>query len=335
MKNRWRYLVAFVATISPVFPAAAQLPKAGDMDPTGRVLTKVIVTMTEPRAFGHPISDVNFLVVMSDGDRVSVRTDDAGVANIWLKPGTYRIVNPDPAPWEGKGYTWDIVVTIKGGTGLVRLSQSNATKVVDLVPRTEATSPSSTTAPRAQREAAVRPAQEPTASTVFGKGFHLDFALNGSAIVIDDEDVGEGDSEDGGGLTFALGYAFTPKWGALFSVSVAAISSVDGDYTLGHADLTARYSFAAPGKTFVPYLEAGLTGIAAGSGDEDVELSGGGVTGAAGFNYFFNRHVALDLNLRYTWGELDTVRFGNTTISNGDGIGVRSTRLNIGVAIFP
>jgi hypothetical protein len=322
-----------MAIISPVLPAAAQLPKAGDMDPTGRVLTKVIVTMSEPRAFGHPISDVSFLVVMPDGDRLSIRTDDAGVANIWLRPGTYRIVNPDPASWEGKAYTWDVVVTIKGGTGPVRLSQSNATKVSDVGPPPEAISPPSPAAPQAQRDAAIRPAQEPT--TEYGNGFFFGVALNGSAIVIDDEDLGESDSESGGGLSLTLGYNFTPNWGALFSLSGAAISSPDGDYTLGHADLAARYSFAAPKRSFIPYLEAGLTGIGVVASDEDVELSGGGVTGAAGFNYFFNRHVALDLNLRYTWGELTTVRFGNASISNSDGIGVRSSRFNLGIAVFP
>ena len=97
----------------------------------------------------------------------------------------------------------------------------------------------------------------------------------------------------------------------------------------------ARYSFAAPKRSFVPYLEAGLSGIAAASSDEDVELNGGGVTGAAGFNYFFNKHVALDLNFRFTFGELNTVKFGNVTFSDGDGIGVRTSRFNLGVSIFP
>ena len=303
------------------------------MDSNGRVLMKIIVTMSEPNHFGQPIRHVSFLVVTSDADRVSVRTDDAGVASYWLKPGTYRIVNPDAVAWEGKNYVWDIVVELKGGTGPVRLSQSNATKITDAVPPVIVPSAG---AQGAQRDAVIRPAQnQDSPSIVRGKGFHIDVALNGSAIMIDDEDLGESDDENGGGLSLGLGYNFTPKWGAILSFTGAAISSQDGDYTLGHADLAARYSFAAPTRSFVPYLEAGLSGIAAVASDEDVELSGGGVTGAAGFNYFFNRRVALDLNFKFTWGELDTIKFGNTTISDGDGIGVRTSRFNVGVAIFP
>ena len=303
------------------------------MDSNGRVLMKIIVTMSEPNHFGQPIRHVSFLVVTSDGDRVSVRTDDAGVASIWLKPATYRIVNPDEVSWEGKNYVWDVVVSLKGGTGAVRLSQSNATKITDSAP--PVITPAAA-APGVQRDAVIRPAQEAASpSDVLGKGFHFGLALNGSAIMIDDEDLGESDDENGGGLALGFGYNFTPKWGAILSLTGAAISSADGDYTLGHADLAARYSFAAPKRSFVPYLEAGLSGIGAVSSDEDVELSGGGVTAAAGFNYFFNRHVALDLNFKFTWGELDTIKFGNTTISDGDGIGVRTSRFNLGVAIFP
>jgi hypothetical protein len=302
------------------------------MDSNGRVLLKVIVTMSEPNHFGQPIRQVSFLVVTSDGDRTSIRTDDAGVAILWLKPATYRIVNPDAVTWEGKNYTWDVVVTLKGGTGAVRLSQSNATKVTDAAPSVTVPATGATSSPR---DAVIRPASEATASDIPGDGFHFGLALNGSAITIDDEDLGESDNENGGGLALTLGYNFTPKWGALLSLTGAAISSADGDYTLGHADLAARYSFAAPKRTFVPYLEAGLTGINAVSSDEDVELRGGGVTGGAGFNYFFNRHVALDLTFRFTWGELNTLKFGNVTISDGDGIGVRTSRFNLGVAIFP
>ena len=48
-----------------------------------------------------------------------------------------------------------------------------------------------------------------------------------------------------------------------------------------------------------------------------------------------SRRIAFDLNLRYTLGELNTVKFGDITISNGDGIGVRTARFNLGIAVFP
>jgi outer membrane protein W len=318
-----------------VSPIAAQVNKAGDLDPTGRVMTKVVVAMLDADAFAYPVRGVNILVGTTESERSSIRTDAAGVASLWLRPGTYRIVNPDPVTWQEKAYTWDVVVTVKPGIAAVRLSQSNATKVSDVAPTTFI-SPASPAGRALEIEAANRAAQEPSSSSeLLGKGFHFGVALNGSSIMIDDEDLGESDTENGGGLSLTLGYNFTQKWGALISLSGAAISSSDGDYTLGHADLAARYSFAAPKRSFVPYLEAGLTGIGVVASDEDVELSGGGVTGAAGFNYFFNRHIAFDLNLRYTWGELTTVKFGNTSISNSDGVGVRTARFNLGIAVFP
>jgi outer membrane protein W len=331
MRNSWTYRLALVATVFGVSPIAAQVNKAGDLDPTGRVMTKVVVAMLDADAFAYPVRGVNILVGTTESERSSIRTDAAGVASLWLRPGTYRIVNPDPVTWQEKAYTWDVVVTVKPGIAAVRLSQSNATKVSDVAPTT-VVSPASPTVPRVEREAHV---QDTVSSDLLGKGFHFGVALNGSSIMIDDEDLGESDTENGGGLSLTLGYNLTQKWGALISLSGAAISSSDGDYTLGHADLAARYSFAAPRRSFVPYLEAGLTGIGVVASDEDVELSGGGVTGAAGFNYFFNRHIAFDLNLRYTWGELTTVKFGNTSISNSDGVGVRTARFNLGIAVFP
>jgi outer membrane protein with beta-barrel domain len=118
----------FVSVIAAGSAASAQLPAAGDLDPGGRVLAKVSVTMTEPNAFGHPASGVRFLVVNEGGDRISIRTDDAGMASAWLRPGTYRFVTPDVFSWQGSGYTWDLVVPIRGGSGVIRLSQANATK---------------------------------------------------------------------------------------------------------------------------------------------------------------------------------------------------------------
>jgi hypothetical protein len=114
--------------------ATAQLPAAGDLDASGRVLAKVSVTITDPNAYGHPISGLRFLVAAESGDRISIRTDDAGMASAWLRPGSYRFVTPDALSWENNAYTWDVVVVIRAGTGVIRLSQANASKVVALGP---------------------------------------------------------------------------------------------------------------------------------------------------------------------------------------------------------
>ena len=100
------------------------------MDASGRVLAKVVVTMAEPGDYGHPVSGLTLLVASEGGDRVSIHTDDSGVASAWLARGSYRFVNPDALAWKGSLYTWDIVVDIKPGTGAIKLTRENATKVV-------------------------------------------------------------------------------------------------------------------------------------------------------------------------------------------------------------
>ncbi len=113
--------------------ASGQVPSPGDRDPGGRVYAKVVVTITgESGAFGHAVSGLRFLVVSENGDRVSIRTDDAGVASAWVFPGSYRLVTPDPYEWDGNAYTWDAVVAIRPGAWTIWLSQAYASLIVAL-----------------------------------------------------------------------------------------------------------------------------------------------------------------------------------------------------------
>jgi hypothetical protein len=168
-----------------------------------------------------------------------------------------------------------------------------------------------------------------------GQGFHFGLGLNSSAMQIDDKDYGQSDTESGAGFNLSAGYNFNPTWGIVLSFAAAAMSSEGSNYTLGHGDLVGRFTVASPERMFRPYLELGGTGIAAIVTDEDVQLEGSGVTGAAGFNYFFNRSFSLDVNLRYTVGQFTTVRFGGTSVSNSDGVALNTARFNLGVSIFP
>ena len=80
--------------------SSAQSAPAGTRDANGRILAKVVVTMNEPGAFGRPATGLAFLLVGEDGDRVSIKTNDAGVASTWISPGEYRLVTPDPVTSE-------------------------------------------------------------------------------------------------------------------------------------------------------------------------------------------------------------------------------------------
>lgn len=119
----------FGALASDPHSAAAQVRAPGDTDPMGRVLAKVVAGMTEPGALSRPVSNLRIVVTAENGDTISIRTDDAGIATAWIRPGTYRFMTAEPITWQGKSYRWDITVPIAPGTGAIRFSQANATAV--------------------------------------------------------------------------------------------------------------------------------------------------------------------------------------------------------------
>jgi hypothetical protein len=141
-------IVACAAVVVLSGIASGQVLQAGDRDPSGRVLTKIVVTLTDASSFGHPVSGLRFLVVTETGDRVSIRTDDAGVAATWIFPGSYRFVTPEPLVYDGNSYTWDFVMPIRAGTPVIKVSQANASKIEESTPgvipveRTQAGAPS-------------------------------------------------------------------------------------------------------------------------------------------------------------------------------------------------
>jgi len=128
MRHYSRLMIGlFVAVLAsdPSF-AAAQVRAPGDTDPGGRVLAKVIAGMAEPGALSRPISNLRIVVTAENGDTVSIRTDDAGIATAWVHPGTYRFTTNDGITWQGQSYTWDITVPIAPGVGAIRFSQATA-----------------------------------------------------------------------------------------------------------------------------------------------------------------------------------------------------------------
>jgi hypothetical protein len=117
----------FAALASDPRSLAAQVRAPGDTDPMGRVLAKVIAGMTEPGTLSRPIANLRIVVTAENGDSTSIRTDDAGIATAWVRPGTYRFMTTEPITWHGRSYRWDIAVPIAPGTGAIRFSQATAT----------------------------------------------------------------------------------------------------------------------------------------------------------------------------------------------------------------
>jgi opacity protein-like surface antigen len=172
------------------------------------------------------------------------------------------------------------------------------------------------------------------------RGFHLGAALNGSSLKVDveDEETGlESERENGAGLSLTAGYNFTPQFGLLINLTGANVEAEGGSFGLGHADLMGRFSIANPASALVPYFELGVSSIALVDEEdgEDVQVSGTGFTGAAGLNYFFSPKLALDANLRFSTGELNTIKIGGESVTTDDGVDVTTARFNIGISWFP
>ncbi len=230
----------------------AQTAQAGDLDPSGRVMTRIVVTMTEAGAFGHPVGALTFLIVSENSDRISVRTNDAGVASSWLKPGTYRIVNPSAAEWSGRAYTWDIVSPVRAGMGVIRLSQENATKVG---PIGEAAIGAPSTFPPSP-VVAVPPSSRPSSldaskSTVIRSGFWFNLGLGYGVFSCD---VCDG-SLGGVSGNLALGGTITPRF--LLGVGTTGWVKSEEGVTLSAGTLDARMRFY-PSTTGNFFLTAGV-----------------------------------------------------------------------------
>lgn len=310
--------------------AAAQIPAPGQRDPSGRVLARVIVTITgESGSFGHPVSGLRFLVVAENGDRVAIRTDDAGVASTPVFPGNYRLVTPDPYEWDGNAYTWDRVVAIRPETAIIRLTQANASQIVAVSPGLRARN----RARRTARRTGARANQREVASIT--EGFFLAPHLLGASLEFEDEEV-----ESGGGAGLTIGYGFTRMFAAFFTIDGADIDirepGISGDYTLGQADLGVRFNFRSETQKAIPYIEAALTGRAAETTDDgvDIRISGGALTLGGGLNYYFQPKLAVDVGLSFSGGRFDKLEIDGDEVPYEE-VDATGTRFRVGLTWYP
>lgn len=229
-----------------------QTAQAGDLEPSGRVMTRIVVTMTEAGAFGHPVGSLTFLIVSENSDRISVRTNDAGVASAWLKPGAYRIVNPTAVEWSGRAYTWDIVTPVRARMGVIRLSQENATKVGPIgeaaIEGPATLPPSPMVVPRAANTARSPRQSEPTPSRE-GLWFNLGLGYGVLSCDVCDGSLG------GISGNLAFGGTITPRF--LLAVGTTGWVKSEEGVTLSARTLDARMRFY-PATTGNFFLTAGV-----------------------------------------------------------------------------
>ncbi|MEP6905871.1 MAG: hypothetical protein ABI875_07280, partial [Gemmatimonadales bacterium] len=140
----WTIIVACVAAaafLTAPTSSRAQIRSPGDLDPSGRVLAKVGVAVIDASGGSHPIANLGILIIAENGDRTTVRTDDAGIATAWLPAGNYQFTTSEPVSWNGKAYTWELTTAIQPGTGIIRFSPVNALIVATPAPSAVGTPP--------------------------------------------------------------------------------------------------------------------------------------------------------------------------------------------------
>jgi len=160
------------------------------------------------------------------------------------------------------------------------------------------------------------------------KGVYIGIKLAGTSASFDDFDS---DDTKGGGLEFDLGYNFSNSFG-IFS-TLGGYRLDNSDVTLGYFDVGGRYFIGA--SNIKPYLDLALTAstFKDDSGAIETSLSGTGLSGGGGVQFFFNENVALNLGLLISRINYREVKIGNIAFDDLEYMST-NTRLKLGLAFY-
>ena len=178
-----------------------------------------------------------------------------------------------------------------------------------------------------------QPAQLPDYHT---KGFWLGLHANATSWRLEQGNLDIDQTDSGGGAGFTLAYGISNLVSFFLNVDAASISPEDNDsYTLGSADLGARFSFGSGQSKLRPFVEAALSGAGAEFEREgpNIEVTGGGLGAGLGLVYFFSRQVGLDAGVDFVFGNLSSVKVGNVAVDPN--IDAFTSRINVGIVWFP
>ncbi len=186
-------------------------------------------------------------------------------------------------------------------------------------------------------DAAPRPPRRTNTS-----GLMLGLAFDASSIRSDDLNSR---TESGPGVAGMIGWGITKNIAIALDASGAQISSVDGNYNLGHADIGARWHFVNR-TAFVPFVDVGYAGRALMK--RDVTLTdnlgntstgtltymGAGLSYGGGLEYFITPGIAFGGAFKWTTGSFSQVRFENLTVEDLQ-LDASSARFNMGFTWYP
>jgi hypothetical protein len=174
------------------------------------------------------------------------------------------------------------------------------------------------------------------------RGFNLGLHLGGASLKIED-----GDSrDDGAGAGIHLGYGINRTITLLLQLDGHGFmlddGTIQGEWTLGQADLGARFHFASTLRRWVPYLEASLTGmgvtvkdpVVEGQSESDITFGGGGFSGGGGILFYLKENLALEGQVKVSGGEFTEIEVDNVTVS-GLEIDAGTSRVSLGLSWWP
>jgi hypothetical protein len=170
------------------------------------------------------------------------------------------------------------------------------------------------------------------------RGFNLGVHLQGASLAVEDQE-----GESGGGLGIRVGYGLNRIVTLYFEADGISVDSSNpeefqGDWTLAHADLGARFHFANTLRSWVPYLDVAIGGRAASvenaeADDVDVgtiKFNGGAFSLGGGLSVYLKENLALDMGLKASFGTFNEIEIGALAIRDLD-IEATSTRFKVGL----
>jgi len=171
------------------------------------------------------------------------------------------------------------------------------------------------------------------------KGFF--FGAHLSASSLQETRVGRLQGGHGFGAGFGYGIGTHAAIVTGFDYARIAVAKGDenavfrGDYGYAQVDVLLRYHLARRAD-LVPYLDLGITEVAAVFGDRPGQgtISGRGAVAGAGAQYFVAGPLAIHASLRYTVGEFRHLRYGRWVESVDSGA-MRSARAAFGAVWHP
>jgi hypothetical protein len=174
------------------------------------------------------------------------------------------------------------------------------------------------------------------------RGLNLGLRVSGASLKVEDGDA----RDDGAGGGIHIGYGINRTIMLLLQLDghgfMLEDGTIEGEWTLAHADLGARFHFASTLRRWVPYLEASLSGLGVtvkdpvveGQEESDVTFGGGGFTGGGGILFYLKETVALEAHLKISGGTFTEIEIDNVTVS-GLEIDAGTSRFSLGVSWWP